>query len=262
MPYRRRLLTLLLALIGGAAALALPAGAEVLQQGGLVVSFGGKIAPRKLPRAGTTPIGVEISGRIRSADGGLPPSLRQITLAINRNGVLDRRGLPTCSIERIQPSSTGGALRACGRARVGSGSVGGQIVIPGQPPVPFSGHVVAFNGRLRDGRPAILAHMYTTRPAPLTFILAFSIERTPGTFGLRLNAVVPRQTRRVAHITRFNLRLRRTYEVRGQRRSYLSGGCPAPAGFPGATFPLVHASYAFDGGNTLSNTLVRTCHAR
>jgi hypothetical protein len=63
-------------------------------------------------------------------------------------------------------------------------------------------------------------------------------------------------------VTSFSLHLRRIYEFGGRRRSYLSAGCPAPEGFPGATFPLVRASYSFDGGIRLSSVLVRTCHAR
>ena len=134
-----------------------------------------------------------------------------------------------------------------------------MIVLPEQAPVPFGGRVVAFNGRLPDGRPAILAHLFTDRPAPLTFILAFSVAHARGTFGTRLVATVPAKTRRTAHITAFSLRLHRVYTVDGERRSYLSAGCPAPAGFSTATFPLLRASYGFVGERDVSDTLVRTC---
>jgi hypothetical protein len=235
--------------------------AETVRQGDLIVSFGGSISPRALPRNGTAPVGVEVSGRVRTGAGGPPPSLRRIALEVNRAGVLDRRGLPVCRLGRILPTSTAGALAACRPARVGGGRVRGAIVLPEQRPTPFSGTVVAFNGRLANGHPAILAHLYTTVPAPITFVLSFAIEPGRGEYGTRLVAVVPRDTRRSAHITSFTLRLRRTFEAAGVQRSYLSAGCPAPAGFPGATFPLVRASYSFVGGKTLSSTLTRTCHA-
>ena len=45
----------------------------------------------------------------------------------------------------------------------------------------------------------------------------------------------------------------------GVQRSYLSTGCPAPAGFTSTTFPLLRAAYAFVGAKTVSDTLVRTC---
>jgi hypothetical protein len=239
-----------------------PAAAEVAREHGLIVSFGGEVTPKVLPRVGTTPVGVTIGARVRTANRHLVPSLRRIAVEINSNGVLDRRGLPVCRAAQIQPSNSAQALRACGPARVGSGRLRGQIVIPEQPPFPFEGRVVAFNGRTASGRPAILAHVFSSSPLALAFVISFTVERLSGTYGIRLVAVVPRKTRQLAHVTSFSLRLQRRYTAAGRRHSFLSAGCPAPAGFPGATFPLVRAAYSFDGGTRLGSTLVRTCHAR
>jgi hypothetical protein len=131
--------------------------------------------------------------------------------------------------------------------------------LPEQKPAQFSGPVVAFNGLMPDGSPAVLAHLYLPRPVPISFVLAFRLTRGHGTFGTRLVATVPAQTRRSAHITAFSLRLHRLFESGGRRRSYLSAGCPAPTGFTSATFPLLRASYTFVDEKTVSDTLVRTC---
>jgi hypothetical protein len=268
MPRRRRLVTFLTtwftALLGVlvvAAILVGGAGGETVRQGALQVSFGGSVTPHVLPRTGTTPISVGIRGQVKGLTGAPPPSLRRIAIEVNRLGVLDRGGLPVCPLGRLRASSTEDALEACRGAMVGEGRVGGVLVLPEQAPAPFGGRVVAFNGRLPDGRPGILAHLYTNRPAPLTFVLAFSLARAHGTFGTRLVATVPAKTRRTAHITSFALRLHRDYTVDGEPRSYLSAGCPAPAGFPSASFPLVRAGYSFVGEKTVSDTLVRTCRA-
>ncbi|MBS1679927.1 MAG: hypothetical protein JST08_21370 [Actinobacteria bacterium] len=242
------------------AALAVPGAAgETVRQGSLQVSFGGSVAPQRLPRAGTTPVAVTIRGHVRALTESPPPSLRRIAIEVNRLGVLERRGLAACPLRRLRASSTETALDGCRAALVGEGRVSGVLVLPEQVPTPFAGRVVAFNGTLPGGRPGILAHLYTPRPAPLTFVLGFSIGRAHGTFGTRLVATVPARTRRTAHITSFSLRLHRTYSVGGEQRSYLSAGCPAPAGFGGATFPLVRAAYSFVGEKTVSDTLVRTC---
>jgi hypothetical protein len=243
-----------------AALLAPGAGGETVRQGSLQVSFGGSVAPQRLPRAGTTPIAVKIRGHVRALTAAPPPSLRQIAIEVNRLGVLELVGLPACPLGRLRASSTESALDQCRDAIVGEGRVSGVLVLPEQDPTPFGGRVVAFNGVLPDGRPGILAHLYTSRPAPLTFVLAFSIGHAHGTFGTRLVATVPAKTRRTAHITSFSLRLHRNYTVEGERRSYLSAGCPAPEGFPSVTFPLVRAAYSFVGEKTVSDTLVRTCH--
>jgi hypothetical protein len=238
------------------------AGGETVRQGALQVSFGGSVSPSSLPRTGTTPVAVTIRGHVRAVGAGPPPSLRRIAIEVNRVGVLDRAGLPSCPLGRLRASSTADALAACRGALVGEGRVSGVLVLPEQEPTPFGGRVVAFNGRLPDGRPAILAHLFTSRPAPLTFVLAFALGHAQGTFGTRLVATVPPRTRRTAHITSFALRLGRVFSVAGEPRAFLSAGCPAPDGFPSATFPLVRASYGFVGEKTVADTLVRTCHAR
>jgi hypothetical protein len=269
MPHRRRLVTYLTTCLAGPLAalitlafLAGSAGGETVRQGALQVSFGGSVSPSTLPRTGTTPVAVTIRGHVRALAGGPPPSLRRIAIEVNRVGVLDRVGLPTCPLGRLRASSTAAALAACRGSLVGEGRVGGVLVLPEQEPTPFGGRVVAFNGRLPDGRPAILAHLFTSRPAPLTFVLAFALGRARGTFGTRLVATVPARTRQTAHITSFALRLGRVFSVAGDPRAFLSAGCPAPEGFPSATFPLVRASYGFVGEKTVADTLVRTCHAR
>ena len=267
MPHRGRLVTfpttsLLgpLAVLIAAAILVAGAGAETVRQGALQVSFGGSVSPRVLPRTGTTPVSVEVRGRVRSLTAGPPPSLRRIAIEVNRLGVLDRRGLPTCPLGRLRASSTEAALRACRPALVGEGRVRGVLVLPEQAPTEFGGRVVAFNGTLPDGRPGVLAHLFTYTPAPIAFVLAFSLGHGHGTFGTRLVATVPEETRRIAHITSFSLRLHRDYLAGGERRSYLSAGCPAPDGFDAAPFPLVRAAYSFVGHKTVADTLVRTCH--
>jgi hypothetical protein len=266
MPRGRGLVTILttglVAFLGGLAGsglLVAGAGGETVRQGTLQVSFGGSVAPKALPRVGTTPVSVAIRGGVRTLGGGVPPSLRRIAIEVNRVGVLDRRGLPACPVGRLRAASTEGALTSCAPALVGEGRVGGVLVLPEQEPIEFAGRVVAFNGRLADGSPAILANLFLPRPAPSSFLLAFRVSHGHGTFGTRLVATVPAQTRRTAHITSFSLRLHRVYEAGGERRSYLSAGCPAPAGFTSATFPLLRASYAFVGEKTVSDTLVRTC---
>jgi hypothetical protein len=239
-------------LVGGA-------GGETVRQGGLQVSFGGSVAPKELPRAGTTPVSVAIRGHVRALSGEPPPSLRRISIAVNRVGVLDRRGLPVCPAARLRAADTADALAACAGAVVGEGRVDGVLVLPEQQPAEFGGRVIAFNGRMPDGAPAILAHLYAGRPAPIAFVLAFRVEPGHGTFGTRLVAVVPERTRRTAHITSFSLRLHRVYRGGGERRSFLSAGCPAPAGFGSVTFPLLRASYGFVGERSVADTLVRTC---
>ena len=236
------------------------APAETVQRGNLRVSFTGRINPTKLPRRGAAPIAVSLGARVITTDRSTPPQLQRIEIAINRNGRFHTAGLPTCSRERIQPSSTADALRACGPAKVGEGRFGADVVIPEQSPFPSAGRLIAFNGT-EHGRPVILAHVYGTDPIPTSYTFPLRIEHDRDTFGTVLRANLPKVTTDIAFVTQISLTLQRRYRHQGRALSYLNAGCPAPHGFPGAVFPLARARLDFAGGPTLTKVLTRSCSA-
>lgn len=236
------------------------AQAEVTQKGDLRVNFQGELTPHALPRQGTAPVKVSVGAKIATTDGSDPPQLRRITIAINRNGRFDPAGLPLCSLEQIQPSTTADALAACRSSLVGEGSFSAKVLLPQQAPFPSAGKVYAFNGAYK-GRPAILAHVYGTSPIPTSYTIPFAIGAAKGTFGTVLRASLPQVTSEWGYVTGLQITLGRTFSSHGQRRSYLSAGCPAPKGFPGAVFPFAKASFAFGGRGTLTSILTRSCGA-
>ena len=106
------------------------AGAEVTQRGTVRVTFDGELTPTTLPRTGTAPVKVAVGAKIAGTHGGAPPQLRSISIAINRNGRLSPKGLPVCSIDAIQPSTTADALRACRHSLIGEGSFSADSCCP------------------------------------------------------------------------------------------------------------------------------------
>lgn len=232
---------------------------EVLQRRGIRIKVDGQLTPTALPRRGTAGVHVSLDTEISAADGGTPPQLRRIEIAINRNGHFEPRGLPVCRLSQVQPSSSEGALAACRASLVGQGSFSADVKLPEQSPFPSVGKVLAFNGVLH-GQPVILAHVFGTKPVPTSFTLPFAIEPSRGTYGTVLRATVPAATG--GFITGLRLNLGRSFRAGGKRRSYISAGCPAPAGFPGAVFPLTRTSFGFAGGPKLATVLTRNCKAR
>jgi DNA-binding beta-propeller fold protein YncE len=233
---------------------------EVVRHGSVQVSVRAKLTPKKLPRAGTAPVRFSLDARIASTDGSVPPQLRGIEVEINRNGHIDPARLPVCQLERIQPSSTEGALEACRRSLVGEGRFSAKVLLTQQAPFPSAGKIVAFNGRWH-GKPAILAHVFGTEPVPTSYTLPFVIGRVAkGTYGTRLSASLPRFTSKWGYVTGIALNLGRATSGGG----YLTAGCPAPKGFGGASFPLAHASLSFGGGGpkAVDQTLTRSCGVR
>ncbi len=237
------------------------ADAELTARGDLFVKFSGGIAPDALPRDVRAPISVSVTGTVRTLSGAQPPALRGVSIAINQGGRLDTHGLPVCHRAQIEPSSTREALARCGPALVGSGSFSADVAFPEQSAFPSHGHILAFNAIVGGSR-AILAHVYGAAPAPITRIIVFNIRETGGTYGTVLTGSLPASLNRYGYLKRISLSLHRNFTYKGQRRSYLTASCDAPAGFPGATFPFAHASMTFADGRTLSSTLTRSCKVR
>jgi DNA-binding beta-propeller fold protein YncE len=227
---------------------------EVSQNGGVRVSFQGNLMPRALPRRGTSPVVASVGARVVPLDGRTPPQLRRIEISINRNGRFAPASVPACRLEQIQPATTGAALAACRRALVGEGSFSARVLLPEQAPFPSSGKVYAFNGRWH-GHPAIFAHVYGTKPVPVSYTIPFLLLSQNGTYGTLLRASLPEVTGNSGYITALSLTFGRGPRARG----YISAGCPAPAGLDIAPFPFARVAFSFAGDRTVDSTLTRTC---
>jgi len=237
------------------------ARAELTASGDLFIKFSGGIAPDALPRQARAPISVRVSGTIRTLSGERPPSLRRIAIALNSGGRLDARGLPVCHKRQIEPSTSVEAMAFCGSALVGGGSYVADIAFPEQDAFASRGRILAFNSVI-GGQRAILAHVYGTKPVPITRIIVFHIHEKEGTFGTVLTGALPEELIRYGYLRQITLQLHRDYVYKGRPRSYLSAACAAPSGFPGAVFPFARASMGFADGRTLSSILTRTCKVR
>ncbi len=230
------------------------------RDGDVIVALDGGITPRTLPRKTPVPVAVRIAGDIRTAssDPALLPQVRRISVAINRQGRIFDRGLPTCRVRAIQPATEAVAKRACGAAIVGSGRVVVQVRIPGQLPFSIAARILAFNGPRRNGHKLILAQAYARRP-PGSFVLVFRVGSRPGELGTVLSTTLPPAARQWAYLKHFDLTLRRVYRYGGRQRSFVSAACRAPDGFTSALFPFAKATYEFGDGRKIDAELTRLC---
>ncbi len=251
----------LLGLCLAALALTGAAQAEQAQQGNLRGSFEGGISPASLPRSALAPVTVSMGGKIATTDRTVPPKLERIALAINSHGRLETRGLPTCSLAKLDSLAAAAAKKACASSLVGHGNVTSRVYLPGQGAFATNGNLLAFNGRLH-GHQAVLAQVSSGAPLPLTYVIGFEVKKTKGTFATSLIGTLPPIAYEYGYISAFSLALSRTYEAGGEKRSFASASCPAPAGFTRAPFPFAKASYSFADGRTLSATLNRECKVR
>jgi hypothetical protein len=247
------LATALLFLVAGAAT------AAVVQQDGLRITVLSQIQPYKLPRDKPAPIAVFVAGHLDSTKGGVPPQLRKLTVDVNRNGLLQSKGLPVCKIPEIQPGSTQRALENCGDAVIGSGQFWANIVLPDQGAYRTQGRLLIFNGR-EGGRPVLLAHIYTSHPFNTSFVIPFSIKHvSKGPYGTELSASLPEALGTWGYLDRIKLTLRRKYTFKGKQLSYFNASCAAPKGAKRAPFPLAFAKFSFAGRAPLEASVDKTC---
>ncbi|HEX3735698.1 MAG TPA: hypothetical protein VHU86_11180 [Solirubrobacterales bacterium] len=238
------------------------ASAAVIQQGNLRITLLSQVRPYKLPRTGTAPIAVFVSGHVASVDGSVPPQLQRMKVRVNRHGLLQSRGLPACTLSEVQPTSTERALRQCGDALVGSGRFWATIVLPAQRPYPTRGRLLVFNGE-RNGKPVLFAHIYTTIPFATSFVITFAIKRiSKGAYGTELSASLPQALGSWGFVNRIKLALGRKYRYRGRELSYFNANCPALEGTRVASFPLALASFEFAAARPISVTVTKSCRVK
>jgi hypothetical protein len=235
------------------------AGAAVIQEGNLRITVTSQIQPYKLPRDKPAPIAVFVAGHLAAPHGGIPAQLKRLSVKVNRNGLLQSKGLAVCRLAELQPASTERALANCSDALVGSGQFWAHIVFPDQGSYPTHGRLLIFNGR-QKGRPALLVHIFTSNPFFSSFVLTFAIQKIAhGTYGTELSASLPKALGSWGYVDRIKLTLKRKYTYQGQQLSYFNSACPAPREVPRVVFPLAQASFAFAAGLSLSAKVEKSC---
>jgi hypothetical protein len=90
--------------------------------------------------------------------------------------------------------------------------------------------------------------------------VTFRISSRGGTFGTKFLATLPSVPAGAGRITGIELSLHRTFRYHGRRYSYLSAGCPLPAGIDLALFPFAQADFVF-AHRSVSAVLRRPCSA-
>jgi hypothetical protein len=253
------------ALAGAGLLLALTtlANAETKILGNLQLSVSAALSPKKLPREGTAPIAVSVGWQIQSTDPAQKPAaLKSVKIEINRAGILDLTGLPDCPYPQIQPASTQRALAGCRASLVGQGSFSALVGLEGQESYVSKGKMLVFKGT-KAGKAVLYGQIYTAYPFAASFVIVFKVSKEKkGTYATTLSATLPANLRAWGNLTEVNMRLARNYSFKGQKRSFLSAGCPAPKGFGAAPFPLARTSFTFSGAPQVSQTLTETCKVR
>jgi hypothetical protein len=237
------------------------AGAERVQEGNLIASLNGGITPVALPRDHAVPVSVFLEGGVGTADHSPLPRVNRLKLELGWRGELLTRGLPVCPQVRLKGIDTEQALERCGASLVGRGKLRAKIFLPDQTPFKILAYMLAFNGRTKVGRRAVLVHVYTKDP-PISFVIPFVVHRQTGAFHTILVTTLRRSVGTWPHVASFKVDIARSFVHDGRRHSYLSAKCPLPSTFTAGFVSFARATYAFADGREVKVEAVRSCRAR
>ena len=237
----------LLALIPPAAAMA-----EKVQAGNLIIEIEGGISPTKLSKTKPTPITLKISGAIKDAEGTRPPALKTLDLEFDKHGMINTKGLGTCSPSKLQATTTAAAEAACRAELIGKGTVSAEIKLPEEEPFSAGGPLLIFNGPPQGGKPVLVMQVYAHVPAATTFVTEGVIGKAHGIYGTSTLIQIPTIVAGQGSLTSFAATLHKTWSYKGKKQSLLYATCPD--GHLSA-----HGAFSFVEGTSISGNLVKPC---
>ena len=200
----------------GRACVAASASGQTVRAGNLVVTIEGGFTPHKLPKKVPGPITLSARSTIRTADGTHLPALDDLKLEFDKHTGVYFKGLPTCTIGRLENTLTAQAQKICGKAKVGTGQAGAEIAFPEQPPFFAKAPMLIFNGPPRNGHPVFIFHVYAHVPAPTTFITTAEIGRASGLYGTKVEIEIPTIVAGQGSLSFAELSIHRTWSYKGR----------------------------------------------
>lgn len=240
------------ALLGAALLLVANAGGQTVRAGNLIVTVEGGFTPHKLSRS--TPGAITLSARstIATADGTHLPALKTVHLLFDKHTAATPKGLPTCSVARLENTVGPQAKRVCADALIGTGQAGAEIAFPEQAPFFAKGPLLIFNGPPKGGRPMFIFHVHANVPAPTTFVTTGVLNKASGLYGTDVELKIPTIVSGQGSLSFAELSIHKTWTEKGKKRTLLSGTCPT------GHFN-VRGELTFTGGFKMAGKVVRSC---
>jgi hypothetical protein len=237
---------LLLALLGPSAV------AQTVRAGNLVVTVEGGFTPHKLPKKKRGAITLSARSTIQTSDGSHLPALEELDLKFDKHTGVNTEGLPTCTIHKIENTTTKAAKKACASSLIGSGQAGAEIEFREQPPFFAKAPMLIFNGPPRNGNPVFIFQVYAFVPAPTTFVTTAEIGKASGLYGTKVLIKVPSIVSGQGSLSFAELSIHKTWRYEGRKETLLYGSCPTGHFF-------VRGDLLFNDGFRMSGKVVRSC---
>lgn len=230
------------------AAVAIAAKPTIIRMGNLILTVNGDFAPKKLFKNKLSPVKLNVSGKLTTADGTHPAALREVIVDFDKNAATDVTGLPICTQAKLVATDTTTAKKSCGGSIVGEGSTEVKVEFPEQKPFNARGPLVFFNGGKKGGKITLFIHAYVAVPAPTALITTVTItKQRSGRYGLHTVSKIPVIAGGSGSVISFD------FTVNKKLGDYAQAKCP-----DGHLNARVTKAI-FDDGTNGSGTFVRAC---
>jgi hypothetical protein len=242
----------LVALLAAALAATALGQGQTVKAGNLVVFVDGGFRPQKLPKAIPAPISLQAETTLKTADGTHPPAAKTLSLEFDKHAGINTKGLPTCSVGRLQNTLTAQAETICGNALVGTGEAGAEIAFPEQAPFFAKGKMLVFNGRPKGGHQVLIFHVYARVPAPTTFVTTAVISKASGIYGTKTEILIPTIVAGQGSLTFAKLEIKKDWTYKGKQEHLLMATCPTGRFF-------TRGDLKFSDGTEMKGKVLRSC---
>jgi hypothetical protein len=202
------------------------AGETVTGPDGNTQSIEASVAPKALSKTTSSPAALNVEVKTGKSDGGVPSPAVHDVIDFDQNLSLATKGLPTCSAQQLQSTTTEAAEAACGKAKIGSGSA--ITLLPLSVLYTEPTKVTAFNGVPQGGKPVVLLHAYGTEPLQTTLVLVGTVSNMGKEgFGPRLDVTIPPIAGGAGVITDFKVKIQKSWTYKGKKMNFVNARCPA-----------------------------------
>lgn len=168
-------------------------GPVTVQVGNIKVTADGHFTPKSLSRKKMEPISLFISGKVATTDGTHPPAAKEIVIEADKNGVVNAKGIPTCTAGKLQSTDTKSAEAACGPAIIGEGKTTVEVAFPEQKPILVNSKLLLINGGTSGGTTTWYVHAYFNAPITGAIVTTVKIKKKAnGRYGTYSVASIPK----------------------------------------------------------------------
>jgi len=219
------------------------------------VSATAQLRPRVLPPHGGAPLTLSSVTRIGTRDGSSPAPLKTLQFLFDKHGYVDAKGVPVCTMAKLEGTTPAVARKRCAGALVGTGVGKGIVTMPGQSPVEVSSPLSFFNGPPVRGLPTVIVHGYETIPAAKTLLVPIVIERIKhGRYGYRARIEVPPIADGYGSATLATGKIGLTHKHDGREVGFLNAYCAGGR-------LQVYGTLSFVNGNFFPAVIASPCHS-